>query len=560
VLGVVTLWVPLYRLEGGVKAFTALVSAGTAVMLVRILPHALNLPGPARFTHEIEERRRAEEEVKSLNEELEWRVTERTRELTEANARLAELADTLDKAQTIVQKLDGTILFWNSGAESLYGWTKSEALGRLSHELLETEFPVPFGEIQAHLLRDGSWKGEFRQHCRDGSAIWVASYWALHFNGKGRPPSVVKINNDITALKISEEALRLSEATARSLFENAGQGILTVGDDGRIVDANAIAEGLFRYQRGEMVGLPVETLLPEARGVRHAAHRSAYVLNPHTRAMGLGIDLVARRRDGSEFAVEISLSHIADAGHWRAKTGGLTVAFVSDISVRIEASREREVLIGRLEAALAEKTVLLKEVHHRVKNNLAVIAGLLGMQSDGMDNDLARTALAESQQRVLSMALIHEFLYATENLDRVDFGEYVSQLATELFAGYSIEPGRIVLDIDAEQIDLSIHRAIPCGLILNELLSNSLKYAFPNGGIGRITIRFGRAATGELSMSCQDDGIGMPKGVDWRRRQSLGLRIIGILAKQIGGTIELEPGGAGTRFELRFPDAAISRA
>src|SRR6202035_3285493 len=113
---------------------------------------------------------------------------------------------------------------------------------------------------------------------------------------------------------------------------------------------------------------------------------------------------------------------------------GQSIAFVSDITVRKQATQEREVLISKLQGALAEKTVLLKEVLHRVKNNLAVVAGLLGMQAESLENEAAAAALGESQQRVLSMAMIHEYLYATEHLDRVDFGEYVDQLANKLFA------------------------------------------------------------------------------------------------------------------------------
>ena len=354
-------------------------------------------------------------------------------QLQSANAQFAEFAAVLDQTHTVIHKLDGTILYWNSGAESLYGWSREAAIGRKIHELLKTEYARPLEEIQAELLKHDKWSGECRQHCRDGSAIWVASFLSVRRDTEGEPVSVVRMSNDITELKRTTEALRISEATARSLFENASQGILTVDREGRIVDANDMVQTLFGYGHAALIGASVETLLPERFRSPHISLRAAYALHPHTRPVGEVPDLVGRRSDGSEFPAEISLSYLPDH-----HGDGLTIAFISDITARKQASQIQEDLIVRLEDALSEKTVLLKEVHHRVKNNLAVIAGLLGMQANAHEDKGAKRALEESQQRVQSMALIHEYLYATERLDRVNFGEYVRQLANELCTSYAI--------------------------------------------------------------------------------------------------------------------------
>lgn len=343
------------------------------------------------------------------------------------------------------------------------------------------------------------------------------------------------------------ETLFASEAIARSLFENAAQGIMGVDRQGRILDANPLALRMFGYSRDSMIGQSVEMLVPDGFRSRHADLRKDYEQRPRARPMGIGMDLVGRRGDGTEFAVEISLCH-SDAGDG----GGFTVAFISDITPRKAAAQERETLISRLESAVAEKTVLLKEVNHRVKNNLSVIGALLGMQADEMDNEQASSALAESQQRVLSMALIHEYLYADEHLDRVDFGRYVRQLSGQISSAWMSGRDRIHLYIEAEAIDLPVNRAIPCGLILNELLSNACKHAFPGGREGTINVRFCRAEDGRLSLSCEDDGVGVPEAVDWRHADSLGLRIVQILAKQIDGTLNLDRSQGHTRFELLF--------
>lgn len=466
--------------------------------------------------------------------------------------RLSEYAATLDKAQVMIQKVDGSILYWNSGAELMYGWSKEEALGRKSYELLKTEYPRPFEEIHKELLKYGSWSGECRQLCRDGSHIWVATYLAVHRDAEGSPISVVRVNNDITALKHTTKELEISQATALSLFENAAQGILTVDDSGCVVDVNAMLQSLFGYSRGELIGKSVELLLPESVSSAHIWHRAQYASNPHSRPMGQDRNLMARHKDGSEFPVEISLSYV--------KThvgGGLAMAFVSDITARQLVNQERDALIARLEGALAEKNVLIKEVHHRVKNNLAVIAGLLGMQSEAVEDERAVVALEKSQKRVLSMALIHEYLYATEHLDRVNFGKYIERLANDLFVSYSMQSdlGGVSVRIEAEEINLPVNTAIPCGLILNELFSNALKYAFPREGTGKIAVNLTRIESDELVLSCEDNGIGIPDILNWQNSPgSVGFRIISILARQIEGKLTLARGtGVGTRFELRFP-------
>jgi two-component system, sensor histidine kinase PdtaS len=231
---------------------------------------------------------------------------------------------------------------------------------------------------------------------------------------------------------------------------------------------------MFGYEDDELIGSPVDLLVPDSLRTRHADRRAEYAHNPRTRLMGADLELQARRKDGTLFPVEISLSHVPHNGD------SITAAFISDITVRKQYETERQQLITKLEGLLSEKTVLIKEVHHRVKNNLAVIASLLGMQARRIGGT-ARTAFDESRQRVLSMALIHEYLYANERLGRVHFGQYIKRLSEAVSATYSVTPNLITVRIEAEELELAVHRAIPCGLIMNELISNAFRYAYPMG-------------------------------------------------------------------------------
>jgi two-component sensor histidine kinase len=209
----------------------------------------------------------------------------------------------------------------------------------------------------------------------------------------------------------------------------------------------------------------------------------------------------------------------------------------------------------QLQAVATEKTVLLKEVHHRVKNNLAVISSLLSMQSDIHASAEVSAALAQSQRRLQSMALIHEQLYGRDHLERVDFSEYAQQLVEEAYVAFVGEHARISLELAIDPIELGLDQAVPCALILNELLSNAFKHAFPGGRKGVIRISFRESEPGRLELAIQDDGIGSPPGHGESKPKSLGLSIVRILTAQLDGAFEQEL-CTGTRFVLRFPSGA----
>jgi len=212
---------------------------------------------------------------------------------------------------------------------------------------------------------------------------------------------------------------------------------------------------------------------------------------------------------------------------------------------------EKELLASeqKLRQSLTEKESLLKEIHHRVKNNLQIVSSLLYLQEDYMGDAKGVEILRESQNRVKSMALIHEQLYGTADLAKIDFGRYVQGLAANLFDAYGIEPARIRLNVRADDISLGIDMAVPCGLIINELVSNALKHAFVPGSSGNIEIIIAKRDTSRMEIVVSDDGIGMDKAHPQTEKKTLGLRLIDTLTAQLDGTLDIQT-DHGTRFAI----------
>ena len=211
--------------------------------------------------------------------------------------------------------------------------------------------------------------------------------------------------------------------------------------------------------------------------------------------------------------------------------------------------RERQKAAAALSAALAAKDVLLQEVHHRVKNNLQTISSLLNLQAETLP-DIAQQALEESQRRIRSMALVHEQLYGAQDPGELDFAEYTRSLTSDLMIAYRGGREGVSLRLELEPVLLGANQAISCGLILNELVTNSFKHAFPESR-GEILVELHSPGDGEVALRVADDGVGLPPGFDWRESNSLGLRIVAVLTRQLAGTLVHHP-GAGASFTLTF--------
>ncbi len=220
--------------------------------------------------------------------------------------------------------------------------------------------------------------------------------------------------------------------------------------------------------------------------------------------------------------------------------------------IRLEET-QKEVLRSEdaLRSSLREKETLLKEIHHRVKNNLQVIASLLRLQARHLRDEQGRTMFDESQNRVHSIALVHEMLYQAGDLARVDFGEYLRTLTRHLADGWRGTAGNVDLRVDASEVQLAVDTAIPCGLIVTELVTNSLKHAFPKGASGTIQVTAARRSDGWLTLTVQDDGVGLPADFDLRRSSNLGLELVATLVRQLRAEFAVRR-GRGAVFEIGF--------
>jgi two-component sensor histidine kinase len=217
----------------------------------------------------------------------------------------------------------------------------------------------------------------------------------------------------------------------------------------------------------------------------------------------------------------------------------------------IRDNEEKARLYTQVRGSLKEKEVLLKEIHHRVKNNLQIISSLLSLQSDRIQDKQVNQLFRDSQNRVRSMALIHEKLYQSSDLTRIDIKGYIQGLSSYLVRSFAAEARGVTFRVEVDDISLGIDEAIPCGLMINELVSNSLKYAFSDGRQGEVCIRFHAQEDGRMHLEVSDNGAGLPESIDFRDTTSLGLQLVNSLVNQLDGTIELDR-SCGVEFRITF--------
>jgi PAS domain S-box-containing protein len=465
-------------------------------------------------------------------------------EVRDNEARYRSLVELSPDAILILE--DGLIRYCNPAGLALLGAASVEAvLGRALHEFLHPdELTASAVRIRAALETGVPVPPRpFRIQRLGGEAIDVEARGGpcLH---QGRP-AVQVVVRDITERRRAEDQVRRISAFREAIIQTAAEGICVcfpVAEYPHIRFSvwNDHMTGITGYTLEEINRLGwYQTMYPDPALQERARQRMARMRD--------GDDLRAEEweitsKDGARHVVAISTSRVETEDGSQA-----VVALMQDVTERKQAAE-------RLRLSLREKEALLKEIHHRVKNNLQIISSLLHLQALHLEDPADQAVFTESQNRVRAMALVHETLYGSANLGHIDVARYLDSLCAYLFRAYG-SAARVALDLEVADLPLDLDRAIPCGLVVNELVSNALKYAFPGDRRGRVAVGLERRPDGTCALTVSDDGVGLPAGLDFRRAQTLGLQLVCGLTQQLAGAVEVD-GADGTRFTITFRLAA----
>ena len=335
-------------------------------------------------------------------------------------------------------------------------------------------------------------------------------------------------------LKRANHLLQGKEERYRSVIQQSSDCIVLVDLDSlRILDVNPAFLRLLDYTRDEMLQLKLYDYLDHEKQdvddkVRKIVQESKAYLGERR----------YRRKNGASVDVEVRVDLI----HYSGKEAMSVVA--RDIT-------ERKKTEKKIRASLKEKELLLKEIHHRVKNNIQIVSSLLSLQSGKIKDIQILELFRESQSRIESLALVHESLYQSKDVAEINVSDYVRELADNLFGKYWLNAENLQLTLNIHDINLGIDIMIPCALILNEIISNSLKHAFHDGQKGEIHVSFFRIKERKYRLLVKDNGIGLPQDFDYRNTDSLGIRLVYNLVEQLKGNLEITT-EVGTQFEITF--------
>jgi PAS domain S-box-containing protein len=445
---------------------------------------------------------------------------------------------------------DGFVLSWNEGAARLKGYSESEITGQHFSRFYTPEDAA--AGRPAHSLHIALTEGRFTDEGwrvrRNGSRFWAIVVITALLNPDGSVRGFSKLVRDITERKRHEEHLRESARTLELLADAMPQMVWTARPDGWIDYFNDRWYA-FTGSSEELKGDEAWASMLHPDDLEPTRERWYTAINS-----GRTYEIQLRLRNGKTGDYRW---YLARAMPQRDDQGTIVkwIGTATDIDDYTRLSDELEHRVEErtteLRRSLAEKTTLLQEVHHRVKNNLQIICSLLTMQMDSLDVEIHDGPLTIAHSRVLAMSLIHEQIYQSSTLADLNFGEYIELLADRLFGAYCVSPSRIRLEMRVEPIHLTIDQAIPCGLILNELVNNSLKHAFTDGRAGVIRITLERTEHDYVELTVSDSGVGLPPGFQAGNTRSLGLQVVQTLISQLRAELVIT-GDDGASFSFRW--------
>ncbi|WP_375472410.1 PAS domain S-box protein [uncultured Nostoc sp.] len=366
---------------------------------------------------------------------------------------------------------------------------------------------------------------------------WLASYFPIQSEAD-QPISIGVVVVEISDRKRAEQMLELQAVITRNMAE----GICLVrAIDGVFVYANPKFEQMFGYHPGELIGQHVSIVNygNENNTPEDVSQGICTAILEHGEAT---YEVHNIKKDGTPFWCSATASVFEHPEY-----GNVLVAIQQDITEQKQAEE-------KIKASLKEKEVLLKEIHHRVKNNLGIVSSLLQMQCRRTQDPVVTAILRDSQNRIASIALVHEKLYRSQDLADLDFAQYIPDLTTHLFDSYNVSSSQIQLNIQVDNASLDIETAIPCGLIINELVSNALKYAFAGNREGKIEVKFYQEFESALTLIIRDNGVGLPENFDSKKTKTLGITLVQGLVKQLKGKLEIDS-QQGTEFKITFTNS-----
>lgn len=511
---------------------------------------------------DVSPQKQASLELQKAYDELEKRVTERTAELTQANQllkqeiaerKLAQEALSAQKEflqtvidtnpnQIFVKDRDGKYVLVNQAFAEFHGTTVEDVLGKTDAQVSPaqaelSEFLAQDREVLATLQQQ--FIPEQIDRMPSGEICWFQAIKKPLFSSDGQVDQVLGVSTDITKRKLVEEELRYNEEQLRLALEATYMGNWEWNlKTGKITWSNQ-TERLYGFAPNTYDGTDEAFLArvhPEDRDRFQQCRQNIFENRDNCKDIEFRIILP----DGSIRWMESKRQVIYDKTGKPLKITGIDL----DITERKQAETQ-------IKASLREKEVLLQEIHHRVKNNLQVISSLLDLQSQRINDKTTLEMFQESQNRIKLMALVHETLYEYKDFAKINFPAYLKSLTSYLFRAYKVATNHITLELDFDEIYLNLDKAVPCGLIISELVSNSLKYAFPNQTQGIIRISVNCDEGGDIQLIVRDNGIGFPTNWNFSSINSLGLQLVNVLINQIEGTLELN-NSQGVQFKISF--------
>jgi PAS domain S-box-containing protein len=451
-----------------------------------------------------------------------------TNSLNENNLTLMKIKEhnTIQNFIHFALDMDGNIQTLEGNGLTMVDINRYDFLEKNIYNILPSDNKF-LSQLKAMLLN-----GENSSQIKVSSYTFDIYYTYCH-SINGELTGIIGTAREISLDMSIKEELKIHKGYFSQLFESSPEAIAIIDNEDRILNVNMGFENLFNYTLKEIKGKFISLIVPDA-----LASEASKISRKACFGEIIKTETIRKRKDGSEINVSVLGYPVT------LKDGQIGLYWIfSDITSR----KHSEKMIRN---SLLEKEILLKEVHHRVKNNLQIIGSLLKFQTKYIKDPEALEMFKESQNRVRSISLIHEKLYQTKDISRVEFAGYVKTLISQLFITFGIKAEHVSYSVKADNIFLSVDNAIPCGLIINELVTNSLKYAFPENRKGHVAIDVSYNSS-HYTIKISDDGVGMPENYEVTKPESLGLQLVNTLAVQLDAQLTLERNN-GTCYKLVF--------